>query len=152
MTGGNFCRSMRLIQSHSEPRLEFNLLLPHDPIESPVKYVFFFPISDCSLCQQYVKHICRRSRGQSKKRGCCPWADVNVFSMRWGHTLDKKKENPKPAATVCRHYRLGDNTRTFCFALPAFPNSSKRTNQERENKRQFQRWTGLRCAAQQPSK
>lgn len=58
----------------------------------------------------------KRSRGRKSvlEQTCesCSWDE--------SRGVGGEGEQAAAAATVCSHYRLGDNTRTFCFALPAF--------------------------------
>lgn len=114
IAAGNRHRSMRLIQSHWEPCLECNSILPDDPVEPAVELFF---------TTQHVKYACKGSHkrqraGVEKKKSVL---EQTCISFPWDeHKKKKKGSQQHTAATVCRHYRLGDNTRTFCFALPAF--------------------------------
>lgn len=121
---GNRHRSVRLIQSPQEPRLECNSILSDDPVEPTVELflLLFFFFLTCSMLNTPKAHT--REGQQEWKRIKCPWANLYIFSMRWARRKKRKRKRKASSSTQqpqsARHYRLGDNTRTFCFALPAF--------------------------------
>lgn len=81
--------------------------------------------SECSVYTWHVKYACKhthkRQRAGVEKKKVSLSKLVYLFHEMGTQKKRKKESQQQTAATVCRHYRLGDNTRTFCFALLAFP-------------------------------
>lgn len=128
MARGNRHHSRRLIQSHWEPCLECNSILSDDPVEPTVE--LFFNTQHVKYAHKDT-HKRQRARVEKKKVSLSKL----VYLFHEMNTHKKKESQQQTAATVCRHYRLGDNTRTFCFALPAFPILSKGIQRERKRKK-----------------
>ena len=98
IAAGNRHRSMRLIQSHWEPCLECNSLLPDDPVEPAVELFF---------TTQHVKYACKGSHkrqraGVEKKKSVL---EQTCISFPWDEHKKKKREasstqQPQSAGTI----------------------------------------------------
>ena len=112
IAAGNRHRSMRLIQSHWEPCLECNSILPDDPVEPAVELFF---------TTQHVKYACKGSHkrqraGVEKKKSVL---EQTCISFPWDE--HKKKKKGKPAAHSSHSLQALSPWRQhkdilFCFA------------------------------------
>lgn len=106
-----------------EPRLDCNSINLGNHAGCAVKwlnYRYYFLFFD-TLC----KEINEIQQEENKKKVSLSKLVYLVHEMSTERKKEKEEEKRRAsqqhtAATVCSHYRLGDNTRTFCFALPAF--------------------------------
>lgn len=112
----------------------------------------------------YVQHVKYTSEDTQRRQGtgkrACPLSRLKCLfhemSIQTKKKRRKRKTSSKPQPQSCWHYRLADNTRTFSFALPAFPiyprgvlnEGEKKNIIEKRSSRASQRLTGL-CSKQQ---
>ncbi len=143
MAWGNHHHSTRLIQSHWEPCLECNSILPVDPVEPTVELFFN---------TQHVKYTCKdthkRQREQEWKRRKRPWANLYIFSMRWARKKKKKasgRQQPQSAGTIACETTQGHFV-LLCQLSHPIQRDEERGGEKKWSSRAQTRWTRLWCA------